>query len=194
MSKASELGYRLRLDYERKKLVFEIYRGTDRTLGTEKPCIFTRKYGNVYTQEYSEDESNYRNVCLVGGPGEDEDRILTVVGNASGMARYELFYNAAGHSESDITQEELIRQLRQKGEEKIAVYCIVKSFESKINQRKAMEFYLGDYVTCTDQQWNVTVNTQVKVIQKGFSKTEESFVATFGDDMPTLVDLIKAKE
>lgn len=194
ISKASELGYRLRLDYNRKKLVFEVYQGTDRTVGTEKPCIFTRKYGNVYTQEYSEDESNYRNVCLVGGPGEGDARTLVTAGEASGMDRYELFYNAAGHSERDITPEELSRQLCQKGEEKIAAYRIAKSFESKINQKKAMEFYLGDYVTCTDQQWHVTVDTQVKEIQKGFSKTEESFVATFGDDVPTLVDLIKAKE
>lgn len=194
VSKTSELGYRLRLDFARKKLVFEVYKGENRTIGTEKPCIFTRKYKNVYTQEYSEDSSNYRNVCLVGGPGEDDKRILTTVGEASGMDRYEMFYGAAGISDRDITNTELINQLRQKGEEKLAVYYIAKAFESKINQKKAMTYALGDYVTCTDPKWGVTVNTQVKAIQKGFSKKEESRVVTFGDDVPTLVDLIKAKE
>lgn len=191
---AAELGYRLRLDIAEKKFFFEVYQGVDRTLGTEHPCIFTRDYGNVYTQTYSTDDSNYRNICLVGGPGEDDQRILKPVGTASGIERYEMFYNASGISQKDITQQELLAQMEQKGREKLASYYIAEAFESKINQQKAMAFKLGDYVTCTDSLWNVAVNTQVKAIEKGFSKSEESFVATFGDDVPTLVDLIKAKE
>lgn len=194
LSKTSELGYRLKLDYARKKFIFDIYQGTDRTLGTDKPCIFTRKYGNVYTQEYSEDDSNYRNVCLVGGPGEDDQRIMAVAGGGTDLDRYEMFYNASGYSEKDVTGEELVSQLRQKGDEKLASYYVAKAFESKINKLKAMNFALGDYVTCTDSEWNVTVNTQVKEIRKGLSKTEESYVVTFGSNVPTLVDLIRAKE
>lgn len=57
-----------------------------------------------------------------------------------------------------------------------------------------MAFDLGDFVTCYDSEWGITVNTQVKSIEKGFSKTEKSFVATFGDNVPTLINLIKAKE
>lgn len=194
LSRTSELGYRLWLDYERKKFVFDIYKGTDRTLGTDKPCIFARKYGNVYTQEYNEDDSNYKNVCMVGGPGEDEQRIRTVVGDAAGLDRYELFYNDSGHSEEDITQNELINQMKQRGKEKLASYHMAKAFESKINKAKSMDFALGDYVTCTDEEWNVSVDTQIKEVQKGLSKTEESYIVTFGNNVPTLVDMIKAKE
>lgn len=194
ISKTSELGYRLRLDFTIKKFLFEVYKGVDRTIGTENPCIFSRKYKNVYTQEYSEDDSNYRNICLVGGPGEDDERILVSVGEASGLDRYEFFYNASGLSEKDITTEELKNQLRQKGKEKTAAYPIAKAFESKINQKKAMTYALGDYVTCTDPEWGVTNDTQVKAIQKGLSKKEESLVVTFGDGIPTLISLIKAKE
>ena len=194
MSKTTELGYRLRLDYARKKLVFEVYRGTNRTQGTEHPCIFTRKFKNVFTQEYNEDEGNYKNVCLVGGPGEDTDRVLVTVGSGAGLDRYEMFYNASGYSEDGITAAVLQDQLRQKGLEKISAYYIAKAFEVKINKEKAMKFDLGDYVTCKDTQWGITVDTQVKVIQKGYSKTEASYVITLGDDVPTLINLIKAKE
>lgn len=194
MSKTTELGYRLRLDYARKKLVFEVYRGTNRTQGTEHPCIFTRKFKNVFTQEYNEDEGNYKNVCLVGGPGEDADRVLVTVGSGAGLDRYEMFYNASGYSEDGITAAVLQDQLRQKGFEKMSAYYIAKAFEVKINKEKAMKFDLGDYVTCKDTQWGITVDTQVKVIQKGYSKTEASYVITLGDDVPTLINLIKAKE
>lgn len=194
MSKTTELGYRLRLDYARKKLVFEVYRGTNRTQGTEHPCIFTRKFKNVFTEDYNEDDGNYKNVCLVGGPGEDADRVLVTVGSGEGLDRYEMFYNASGYSEDGITAAVLQDQLRQKGLEKMSAYYIAKAFEVKINKDKAMEFALGDYVTCQDTQWGITVDTQVKVIQKGYSKTEASYVITLGDDVPTLINLIKAKE
>ncbi|MGN0289825.1 MAG: siphovirus ReqiPepy6 Gp37-like family protein [Lachnospiraceae bacterium] len=194
ISKTHEIGYRMRLDIGEKMFYFETFKGVDRTLGTQKPCIFTRDYGNIYTQEYSEDETNYRNVCLVGGTGEDENRILATVGEASGIGRYEMFYNASSLSNKEVESTEYINQLKQKGKEKMASYYVAKAFESKINQRKAMAFSLGDYVTCTDSVWNVAVNTQIKEIEKGFSKNEESFVVTFGDDVPTLIDLIRAKE
>lgn len=194
LSKTSELGYRLRLDYARKKLIFDVYQGANRTMGTLRPCIFTRKFGNVYTQEYSEDNTNYRNVCLIGGPGEDAERVLTTVGDASGMDRYELFYNASSHTGKDVTAAALEAQLQQKGKEKLSSYYVAQAFELKINQQKAMKYALGDYVTCTDSEWNITENTQIKAIEKGFSKTEQSVVVTFGDDTPTLINLIKAKE
>ncbi len=194
VAKTANLGYRLRLDYARKKFVFEVIQGIDRSVGTETPCIFDRRFGNVYTQEYSEDDSNYKNVCLVGGPGQDDSRILATVGEAAELERYELFYSAANISSKDITTAELTSQLQQKGKEKLASNYVTAAFESKINQDKAMTYALGDTVTCMDVSWGVAVNTQVKAIQKGFSKTEKSVVVTFGDDAPTLVDLIKAKE
>lgn len=194
ISKVSELGYRLKLDIGAKMFYFEVYKGIDRTLGSEFPCIFTRDYGNVYTQEYSEDDSNYRNVCLVGGTGEDDARIMAIAGSGSGLDRYEMFYNASGLSDKDITRDAYLSQLRQKGKEKLASYYVASAFESRINPEKAMPFAMGDYVTCIDSRWNIMVNTQIKGIEKGFSREEKSFVVTFGDDAPTLIGLIKAKE
>lgn len=194
ISKITEIGYRLRLSLDDKMFYFETYKGENRTIGSDKPCIFSRDFGNILTQEYSEDISNYKNVCLIGGTGEDKQRIVTYVGNKTGLDRFEMFLNAASMSNKDITADEYIKQLQEKGEEKLASYYDAKAFESKINQNKAMQFSLGDYVTCTDSVWNVSVNTQIKAIQKGFSKSENSFVCTFGDDVPTLIDLIKAKE
>lgn len=195
LSKTYELGYRLRLDMDVKKFFFDIYRGSNRVYGSETPCVFTRNYGNVYTQEYSEDSTNYRNTCLIGGSGEDSDRILASIGcENTGLDRYEMFYNASGLSNADISNEEYLLQLRQKGEEKLSSYYKVKAFESRINQNKKMTYALGDYVTCKDDQWGIMVNTQIKEIEKSFSKTEQSLIVTFGDNVPTLIQLIKAKE
>lgn len=194
VSRGPELGYRMRLDLSIRKLVFEVYRGVDRRLGKEKPCIFSRAFQNIYTQEYQEDDSNYGNVCLVGGPGEGAERILEVAGQGEGLDRYEIFYNASGFARQEGEETVLRRQLIQRGNEKLAAFYIAKAFESKINKAKSMEFALGDFVTCMDQDWGIMEDTQIRSIQKGYSRTEQSFVVTFGDDVPTLIHLMKAKE
>ncbi|MBO5208479.1 MAG: siphovirus ReqiPepy6 Gp37-like family protein [Lachnospiraceae bacterium] len=195
VSQTSELGYRLRLDIAERKFFFEVYKGVDRTYTSAIPCVFTRDYGNVYTQEYSEDDTNYCNVCLVAGSGEDTERIKTVVGDDnSGVDRYEMYYNASGLSNKDVTEAEYIAQLKQKGNEKLSAFYIAKAFESKINQNKKLTYALGDYVTCTDKRWGVTVDTQIKGIEKSYSKNEQSVVVTFGDSIPSIVQIIKAKE
>lgn len=191
LSNLSELGYRLRLDFEAKKYIFEVYQGTDRTRDSEHPCVFSRERNNIYAQNYSEDDNNYKNVCLVGGPGEDENRILRTVGSGEGFDRYEMFYNAASYSDKDVTADELNAQLDQKGREKLAQYYVAKAFDSKINQSKAPLYKLGDYVTVYDSKWNTYLDTQIKSIEKGLSKKEDSTIITFGDGIPTLIQLIK---
>ena len=192
VANAAGLGYRLRLDLTEKIFLFEVYKGKDRTSGTAEPCVFSRTMLNVYTENYSEDDSNMRNVCLVGGVGEGENRRLVTVGKGDGFDRYEMFYNASGISEENLTADQYTAQLKQKGEEKLADCTIAKSFENRINQTKAEACELGDYVTCVDKDWGIMIDAQVKEIEKGFSKEEETLVITFGDQAPTLIKLIKA--
>lgn len=191
IAQAVGLGYRLRLDISDKMFYFEVFSGTDRTLGTTAPCIFTRSFGNIYTQEYCENDMNYKNVCLIGGKGDGDERILATEGKESGLDRYEMFYNASGLSNENLTDKEYMSQLGQKGAEKLANYALVQSFESKINQRKAMEYALGDWVTCYDSEWNIYMNVQIKEIEKNLSKDENETVLTFGKPQQTISKLIK---
>lgn len=189
---ATGLGYRLRLDLQEKVFYFEVIKGTDRTLRTIQPCIFNREFHNVYTQEYHEDDSNFKNVCLVCGAGEDENRVTETVGEASGIDRYEMSYSAAFLKDEGQTEEIYREQLRQKGNEKLKDYYLVKSFTSKIRQDKAKKCTLGDLVTCRDREWGIRIDTQIRMIEKHLSKDEQEVYFTFGNSRPMITDLIKA--
>lgn len=193
LSRISGIGFRLRLDMAQRLFYFETYMGRDRTEGTSEPCIFSRDFGNVSTQNYEKNSKNFKNVCLIGGKGEDANRILQTVGSGKGIDRYEMFYNATSISDKDITEQEYLEQLKTKGNEKMTSYAMVECFSNKVNINKSMFFELGDQVTCVDDKWGITLNTQVKGIQKGLSKKEYSVVVTFGDEVPTLTSLIKAQ-
>lgn len=191
LSTESEIGYRLRLDLDDKLFYFDTMRGNDRTQGTDNPCIFSRDFQNIYKQDYEDNANNYRNVCLTGGKGEDEERILTTVGDGEGLDRYELFYNASGLSDKDLTESQYLEQLAQKGKEQLAKYYRVRSFEAEINASRSMAYELGDYVTCYDTSWGVTLNAQITEIENDLSKDENSIVLSFGNQAPTLSQMIK---
>lgn len=135
---------------------------------------------------------NYKNVCLVGGKGEGEERKLAVAGEESGLERREVFFNASSLSNDNLQDKEYLLQLGQQGIEKLANYALVRSFESKINQKKAMYYELGDWVTCYDSEWNIRMNVQIKEIEKSLSKDEDETVLTFGKPQQTISALIKA--
>lgn len=189
---AAGLGYRLRPDLEEKAFYFEVINGEDRTLGTMQPCIFNRDFHNVYTQEYYEDDSNFKNVCLVCGAGEDESRVTETVGEASGIDRYEMSYSAAFLKDEGQTEDVYREQLRQKGNEKLKDYYLVKSFTSKVRQDRAKKCNLGDFVTCSDKEWGIRIDTQIRMIEKHLSKDEQEVYFTFGNSQPMITDLIKA--
>ncbi len=189
---AAGLGYRLRLDLQEKVFYFEVIKGADRTLGTMQPCIFNREFHNVYTQEYYEDDNNFKNICLVCGVGEDENRVTETVGDASGIDRYEMVYSAAFMKDEGQTEEIYREQLRQKGNEKLKDYYLVESFTSKIRQDKANKCGLGDLVTCSDREWGIRMDTQIKMVEKHLSKDEQEVYFTFGNSQPMITDLIKA--
>ena len=76
LAKSSGLGYRVRPDFRKKKLYFEVYKGTDHTvLQLENPhVIFSKPYENLNDVTYTYDDKKYGTVFYVGGEGEGEQR------------------------------------------------------------------------------------------------------------------------
>lgn len=191
---ANELGYAFRVDLAEKKLYFDIWSGTDRTIGSETPCLFSPEFGSVFSQRYYEDSSNYASYILCGS-GNDDDRILQDTGGGAGLDRYEMYATASGISKKDQTEQQIREQLRNAGVEKLAKYPKTKGFESKVNLENATsEFRLGDYVTCANQRWGVREDMQIKAIRRNISSGNDKTTITFGDEVQTLTSLINAKE
>ena len=193
IAEAYELGYKLRLDISTGKLYFDIWSGTDRTVESETPCVFSPEFGSVLSQRYYEDESNYASYILCGS-GNDDERIVQAVGGGTGLDRYEMYATASGISKRDQTTAQIREQLKTAGAEKMAKYPKTKGFESRINMENAMEFHLGDYVTCENKLWGVRETMQVRAIRKSMRAGRNDVTVTFGDEIQTLTSLLKAKE
>ncbi|RFM19217.1 hypothetical protein C1147_12305 [Clostridium botulinum] len=103
ISNTNNLGYRNILNIKNRKILFDVYKGVDRTInnGTTAPCIFSRDFENILEQEYTDSLNNYKNTTLIAGSGEGSARKITSIENGTGLDRYELYVDAR-----DITDKE----------------------------------------------------------------------------------------
>lgn len=195
------VSYKINLDYINKKLIFENYKGVNRTTSQSSiaPCIFSRDFENILTQEYFESKQDFKNVALVAGEGEGSGRTLVSINSSIGLDRYELFVDARELRKDDgsvsLTDEEYKNVLINKGKNTLAEYKEIKTFESNINTNSnnvyKVDYDLGDIVTMHDKSWNITIDTQITEIQEIYENGYVSIVPTFGNNIPTIMDKLK---
>ena len=203
LSNISNLGHRINFDISNRKLIFDVYKGLDRSVDqTINPrAIFSKEFENILEQEYVDSLNNYRNVALVGGIGEGTLRRLVTVGNSIGLDRYEIFNDQKSLSNevdgSAMSDDDYNKLLIEKGNEKLAETKEIQTFESKINDYSNLkyktDFDLGDIVTCVSKKWNLILDTRVTEVEEVYEESGQQINVTFGYNIPTLIDKIKQK-
>lgn len=206
-----EVGMKIDFDIINKKLVFNIFKGIDRSINQSAvaPVIFSRSFENVLNQNYVESLNNFKNVALIGGAGEGADRSLTTIGESSGLNRHELFVDARdisstrtieaaeGTTQEVIPNEEYALLLQTRGKEKLLDYYEVKTFDSVININSniiyKVDYDLGDVITFFDKKWGITIDTRITEVSEVYDLNGVSLNISFGNNVPTLIDFIKRK-
>lgn len=149
------IGFKIILT-ENNTFEFSLYAGTDRSYAqNENPyVVFSPGFDNIVNSNYYSSNATLKNVTLVGGDGEDEERTTVTVGSGSGLERRELFTEgrvAATTSDgADLTDEEIEEQMIGLGEKALAERSMTTAFEGEVETNKPFEygvdFFIGDTV------------------------------------------------
>ena len=203
LAKSSGIGFFLRFDPNLRKMIFETRKGTNRTINqsVNNRVLFSRDLDNVITQTYTESISNYANIALIGGSGDDEARKLTSIGTATGVDRYEMFVDAKDISDKintvEITWDIYEPMLKQRGQEKLNENSEIKTFEGVFNlkgqNKYGIDFFLGDYVTVFDKKWGVMLDTQITEVTQIIEPKNTKTTLTLGNKIPTIFDKINRR-
>jgi len=197
------LGYRVLLDYDSKQLIFDVYKGVDRTAGqsVNSRAVFSTDYENVLEQTYIDSMKDYRNVAIVAGAGEGAERIIATAGAGIGLDRLEIYIDARDLQPVDemgnpIPEPEYIELLVNRGLTKLAQYPLNRTYDANINVVSGnlvyrQDFDLGDLVTIKNDQWGVTIDTRITEMEEVYEQTGMDVYATFGNKLPTLIDKIR---
>ena len=168
--------------------VFSVYKGLDRTSSqsVNPRAIFSRQFENVLSSEYLIDKKDYKNVALIAGQGEGEDRLTATVGVATGLNRHELFVDARdigpGTTEDPIDEPTQLLMLAQRGNEKLAeskaseVYTAGADPHGNLKYKE--DYALGDIVTARDL--GIIADARITEIKEIYEDSGMMLELTFG--------------
>ena len=192
IAKQTQLGFRFRPDFTNKTITFEVYKGLDRSMGQSDRArvIFSEDYRNLNRAIFEENDQSYFNVCYVGGQGEGEERIYVAVGDteSTGLERREIFVNGSDISSENLTNEEYLEKLRQRGKEKLAENIKYNFVECEAipygNFQYLIDYDLGDIVTIKKEGWSVAQNLRLTGIVEVYENGTQTIQPTFGEPLP----------
>lgn len=207
---SGKIGYDILICERLKEFGFYLYKGRNLTNGNEDgnpPCIFSRDFENVNSQEFEDDTSNEKNHAFVRG-AVDSQNVQEVVevdrGSATGYDLQEVLVDASDIQRTaenssgevvDIPAAKYRQMLANRGETELDGMIENYTFNSSINTMSNLhykeDFELGDRVTCVERQWGVTINSRITAITQTYESGKVLIEAIFGESAPTLLDKIK---
>lgn len=186
IAEASGLGMCIRMDLEKRKLVFDVLEGKDRSILQDElpPKIFRKEYDNMTSCQYDLDSSDYKNCAYTGGRGEGENRKIYLSGGENvGMDRYEMFVDAR-----DIEDD---AKLPDRAMVKLAECTKTISYKSGVDGSDySLRWELGDIVTTIESEYSLTLNERITEIEITYDENGEVFMPTFGKAAKTPLDVI----
>lgn len=202
-----DLSWNVLLDVYNKRFIFDVWLGTDRSAEQQvnPHVIFSKDRENVLKQNYTESESDYKNVAIVAGEGEGTERTyVTINDNLTGFNRIELFvdardlqstYQGENDVEITLTPLEYKELLNERGKSKLTEYPKVVTFESDIdlysNEVYGEDYFMGDKVSIKNDDLSLIMHTRIVSAVESTTQTGTSLQVDFGSNIPTLLDKLK---
>ena len=163
---ACKLGYRVFVDYEQQKYIFEVLHPNDK----HDEVIFTEEYGNVDSCDFYNDITEVKNVCI-----SVTDAAVSTYGSGIGIDRKEMLLESEYNYELKDTIERVsaTTELLNNG-----MYTYKKDYD------------LGDIVTYYDVELSIETVQQIKTIKEYYS-SENAIEIILGEYIPNIFDKLK---
>lgn len=195
LAKYCEVGFRIVPDFKNKKMVFETYKGTDKTRrqGQSPRVIFSESYNNLNRAKHNYSDATYKTKVVVGGAGDGAARIYVTVGGGSGFDLREDFLDAKDINKDDFaTNTAYLQALTDRGKEYLTTNGVIENFEAEaeadVNFIYGKDYDLGDIVMVEKEKWNKILNLRITELCEVYEYGGMYVVPTFGEALPTTIN------
>lgn len=183
LAKISSIAHRISVDIPNKKMIYENYQGLDRT---ETQSInpryeFSEDKSNIDVADYTYSAKTEKNYVLVGGQGEDKNRIMVEVtsGNNKDFDLREIFVDAKSENQGDLTLAQYKETLKTKGSEKLVESTETLEVTVYADDYKKL-WDLGDIVNIKKESWGIVMKQRITEIEETIENNNQKIFATFG--------------
>lgn len=207
MCEKHEISYEILMNHDTRKYEFIVFSGTNRTTVQQlnPHIIFSQAFGNVISQSYLDDKSNYKSTAYVAGEGEGAARtILKINDEVSGFKRREVFfdardlqsrYNDDNNNEVIIPESRYTELLRERGFNRMADYKRIRTFTNDADSTSqhvyGRDYFLGDLTTSRNDRLGLVMHSRVVVAKENYNEKGYSLKVEFGEAIPNVFDKFK---
>lgn len=183
LAKISSIAHRISVDIPNKRMIYENYQGLDRTenQSVNPRYEFSEDKSNIENAEYTYSAKTEKNYVLVGGQGEDENRVMVEIknGNNTDFDLREVFVDAKSENQGDSTLEEYKEALKTKGSEKLIESTETLEVTVYADDYKKL-WDLGDIVNIKKESWGIMMKQRITEIEETIENNNQKIFATFG--------------
>lgn len=185
----ADMGIRARLDLANRRIVVDVEPGTDRTTQQDgrSPVVFDPRFSNIRSASYTYSVDGYSNTGYAGGAGEDENRLVYILGNENaGMDRFETFIDCSGAEDID--------DLKYYGGNRLAEKKETETIEGSVLTDRAFlfgrDYDLGDKVTVRPKA-GLELHTRITGVKEVWEDTGYTCEPLFGTGVISMSDVLK---
>lgn len=191
ISRLTDISFLIYPDFELNTYIFDIYKGRNfsASQNIHPPAIFSSKFDNVKSEDYTDSLLDFGNYAIVAGQGEGASREILMMGDesVSGFDKSVIFVDARDLEEGI--------DLPARGATKLKEHQRITSFNAEILTNGPFEYErdwdLGDIVTVQNKEWNVEVDSRITEVTEIYEAGGFRLNVVFGDGPLTLGQKIK---
>jgi hypothetical protein len=188
--RSTTLGFRIRPDFEARKMYFEVYKGEDRTSASGAKVIFSEKYDNLMDEKYTYDSINYKTKCFVSQLI-NEVRVAYSVGGGSGLDLREMHLQTSVDTNGK-TSAEIQDAMETQGQRALDGKIISESFTFSTDAESPFiyrtEYDVGDQVYINHIAWDINLDLRITEIEEDYEGGGREIVLTCGSPLPEIMN------
>lgn len=181
------LGFSIDFLPVEQKLEFNVVSGVDRSASQSlvEVVVLSTDMEDVLTSAYESSIQDEKTIAFVQAEDSGENRKSTTAGDESktGFDRKELYVDArdiqssSTTGEQEMTEDEYVKAMKQRGLEKLSEYVKSQSFEASIRvfgetqYTFGKDYFVGDKITMQDTRLGVQADAVISKVEEDFEDT-----------------------
>lgn len=191
LAEYSNIGFRVVPNVDSKVYMFEAWEGKDRTSeqSINEQYSFSDDNYNIEQGKLVISEKTKVNYVLVGGQGEDTNRVLVSVDEGiSGFDRYEVFSDQKSLTKGSLSDNDYEAKLRSVGEGKLSDGTFQLEVTALVQQDYKEKWNLGDIVNIKKEKWGVYTTYRIIEVEETIEYGKKTIYPTFGSPLSSAWD------
>ena len=199
ISEYCDTGWEIYVDLKKKKLVFDIVTGTDRSYSQSENSrvIFSRDFDNILGSTYTDSFEGYRNLAYAGGAGEGADRtILKITSEDNEPEDWDRMETFIDCGSLEVVETDTAMSLSDEALHKLKEYEKTETLNASVADTASFAYLkkwdLGDKVTVVSKGAKVRLDTRITEVSERYESGGSGIDVTFGAPKADLGRVIKS--